>query len=291
MIFRLVAQNGKLTVMRPGQSSFTLVEKSKDAFSIAGAPDAYEVNVVRNQAGEVSGLSIKQPKGNIEMQRVAGFKSPIAVEELMTRVINALGGEANLRKHQTLETTYDVDLVNQGVSGTGTLSQKMPDLKTNFFTLNALGKPLGTIREYFDGTTGGVISSFLPPGTKSQAELTQEQAASDFYAPLNWQKLYKKVEIAGTTKIGGEDAYIVAKTLNDNSAMTDYISAKTYLLLKCETTRGVTEYGDYRETSGVMLPFKWTVESPNTGRQIVNVKTAKFDVPISDKVFTGAPDE
>ena len=288
MIFRLVVQNGKLTVLRPGQRSLTFIEKGKDTFSIAGAPDTYEIDVVRNQAGEVSGLSIKQPNETVEMQRVAKFKSPISVAELMTREVNALGGEANLRRHQTLETTYEINLVNQGVSGTGTLSQKMPDLKTNFFTLNALGKRLGTIHEYFDGTTGGTTSSFLPPETKSKAELAQEKAASDFYAPLDWQKLYKKIEITGTTKIGGEDAYIVTKTLYDNLMITDYVSAKNYLPIKRETTRGVTEYEDYREIGGVMLPFKWTVESPNSGRQIVNVKTAKFNVPISDDVFADA---
>ncbi len=294
MIIQLVAQNGKLTAIRPGQRSLTFIEKGKDTFSIAGAPDTYGLNVKRNQAGEVTGLTAIQPNGNIELQRVGSatdFKSPIAVEELMTKMINALGGEANLRKHKTLETTYEINLVNQGVSGTGTLSQKMPDLKANFFTLNALGKRLGTIREYFNGTTGGTTSSFLPPETKNPAELTQERAASDFYAPLDWQKLYKKIEITGTTKISGEDAYIVVKTLDDNSAITDYVSAKSYLLLKRETTRGVTEYGDYREIGGVMLPFKWTVESPNSGKQIVNVKTAKFDVLLSDDIFTNARQE
>ncbi len=287
-VFRLVVQNGKLTVMRPGQSSFTLIEKGKDTFSIAGAPDTYEVNVVRNQAGEVSGLSTKQPNGNVEMKRVADYKSPISAEELMMREINALGGEANLRKHKTLETTYDINLVNQGVSGTGTIREKMPNLRTNTMILTALGKQLGTIREYFNGTTGGTTSSFLPPETNSEAELAQEKAASDFYAPLDWQKVYKKIEITGTTKIGGEDAYIVTKTLNDNSAITDYISSKNYLLLKRDTPRGITEYGDYREVEGVMLPFKWTIKSPNTGEQIINIKTAKFDVPISDDIFTDA---
>ncbi len=290
-IFRLVVQHGKLIVLRPGQRSFTLIEKSKDVFSIAGAPETYEVSVKRNQSGEVSGLTVKQPNGNVEMRRVEDFKAPISNEELMTRTINALGGETNLQKHKTLETTYDINLVNQGVSGTGTISQKMPNLKSNMMTLNALGKRLGTIREYFNGTTGGTTSSFLPSETKSEMELAQERAASDFYAPLDWRELYKKIEITGTTKIGGEDTYIVAKTLNDNSQITDYVSTKNYLLLKRDTPRGVTKYSDYCETGGVLLPFKWTIESPNTGEQIIIVKTAKFDVPISDIVFTNAAEK
>lgn len=290
-IFRLVVQDGKLTILRPGQRSFTLFEKSKDTFSIAGAPETYQVTVERNQAGEASGLNIKQPNGNVEMRRVENYKSPISTEELMTRTINALGGETNLRKHKTLETTYDIALVNQGVSGTGVISQKMPNLKLNTMTLNALGKRLGTIREYFNGATGGTTSSFLPSETKSEKELAQERAASDFYALLGWRELYKKIEITGTTKIGDEEVYIVAKTLNDGSQITDYISTEKYLLLKRATPRGVTKYSDYRETGGVVLPFKWTIESPDTGEQIITVKTAKFDVPVSDGVFAGASEK
>ena len=291
MIFQLTVQTGKLTVMRPGQNSLTLIEKGKDIFSIEGAPDTYEVNIRRDAANKVSGLSVKQPNGSIEMKRVEYFKSPISTEELMTRMIAALGGEANLRKHQTLETTYDINLVNQGISGTGKISEKAPNFKLNTMILTALDKRLGTIREYFDGATGGTTSSFLPLETKSENELTQERATADFYAPLDWQKLYKKIEITGTTKIGGEDAYIVVKTLHDNSVITDYVSAKSYLLLKRDTTRGTTEYGDYREIGGVILPFKWTVESPNSGAQIITVKSSKFDVPISDGIFTSASEK
>ena len=288
MIFQLVVQNGSPTVLRPGQRSLTLNEKSKDTFSIAGAPDSYEVTVQRNQAGEVSGLNIKQPNGNIEMRRVEDYKSPISTEELMTRMINALGGEANLRKHKTLQMTYAVNLVNQGVSGTGTISEKAPNLRTNTMILNALGKRLGTIREYFNGAAGGTVSSFLPPETSGEAELAQQRAESEFYAPLGWRDFYKKIEITGTTKIGDEDAYIIAKMLNDGSRITDYVSTENYLLLKRDTLRGVTEYGDYREVDGVLLPFKWKIKSPNTGEQNITVKSSNFDIPLSDVVFTAA---
>jgi len=287
MVFQLTMQNGKLTILRPGQRSLTLVEKGKDNFSIAGAPDTYEISVKRNEAGKPTSLVAKQPNGNFEMQRVEDYKSSISTEGLMTRMISALGGETNLRKHKTLEMTYDIDLVNQGVNGTGTISIKAPNSKSNVMTISALGKRLGTIREYFDGTTGGTISSFLPSETKSEKELVLERAESDFYAPLDWRESYKTIEIKGTTKIGDEEAYIVVKTLNDGSPITDYISTKSYLLLKRDSPRGTAEYGDYREVDGVMLPFKRTIENPNTGGQIINITTAKFDVPMADDIFTG----
>ncbi len=287
-VFQLVAQQGKLIVQRPGQRALTLVEKDKDTFSIAGAPDAYEINVKRNEAGKASSLSVKEPKGIVELRRVEEFKSPLSIEELMTQIVTALGGEANLRKHKTLVMTYDINLVNQGVVGTGTISQKAPNLKANQMTLNALGKRLGTIREYFDGAKGGTQSSFLPDETPTEKELAQERIASDFYAPLNWRELYKTIEIKGVTKVGDEEAFIVVKTPNAGTPITDYISTKNYLLLRRDTSRGITRYDDYRTVDGAMMPFKWTIESSGTGEQIIRVKTLKFDVPISDALFRGA---
>lgn len=287
MVFQLVAQQGKLIVQRPGQRALTLVEKGKDTFSIAGAPDAYEINVKRNEAGKASSLSVKEPKGIVELRRVEEFKSPLSIEELMTRVVTALGGETNLRKHKTSEMTYDINLVNQGVAGTGTISRKAPNLKANQMILNALGKRLGTVREYFDGAAGGTESSFLPDETQSEKELAQERIASDFYAPLNWRELYKTVEIKGVIKLGDEEAFIVVKTPNDGTPVTDYISMKSYLLLRRDTSRGITKYDDYRAVDGVTMPFKWTIESSGTGEQIIRVKSLKFDAPISDALFVG----
>jgi hypothetical protein len=249
-------------------------------------PDTYGLSIKRNQSGEASSIIAQQPNQEIELQRVEDFKSPITIEELISKVIAALGGEANLRKHKTLERTYDVSLVNQGITGMGTISQKAPNIKSNNMTLTALGKPLGTIREYFNGAAGGTVSSFLPDETQSEKELAQERIMSDFYAPLNWSELYKTIEIKGVTKVGDEDANIVVKTLNDGAPITDYVSTKTHLTLRRDTQRGITKYSDYRIVDGVMLPFKWTIESSGTGEQIIIVKTAKFDVPMSDAVFT-----
>jgi hypothetical protein len=206
----------------------------------------------------------------------------------MSKVIAALGGEANLRKHQTLEITYEINLTNHGVLGTGTIAAKAPNFKSNKMTLTALGKTLGTVREYFDGTTGGRESSIMPENM-SPGELAQERVLSDFYAPLKWSELYKTIEITGITKAGDEEAYIVVKVPQASSPITDYISTKSFLLLQRETASGLTKYWNYREVAGVMVPFKRTIDSSHLGEQIISVKTVKFGVPISDEVFTKNP--
>ncbi|HEX8289174.1 MAG TPA: serine hydrolase [Pyrinomonadaceae bacterium] len=285
LVFQLVMQDGKLTVTRPGQRSLTLVEKGKDAFGIEGAPDTYKVNIQRNAAGKVTGLLINQPDRNIEFKRAESFESPVSAEELMAKVIYALGGEANIQKHKTQETVVEINLVNQGVVGTGTISVKAPNLKSTRMEFFALGKKLGTLHEYFNGTTGGTESSFLLPEKMSEKELSQERVTADFYAPLKWRELYKTVEVRGITKVGEEESYIVVKTPENGAPVTDYISTKSFLPLRSDTLQGITKYSDYRKVDGVMLPFKWTIESPGTGEQIITVRSSKFDIPIPESAF------
>lgn len=289
LTFRLAAQDGKFSVLRAGQRARALIEKSSDAFSIAGVPDTFGISVKRNGAGKAVSILFKQPNGSVELPRVEDFKSPISTEELRSKVVAALGGEANLRKHRTMEMTYDIDFVNQGVTGTGTISAETPNFKSNTVVLSALGKRVGTIREYFDGVAGGSESSFQPPRVKNARESAQELIASDFYEPLKWDELYKTIEITGTTKVGDEETYVVVKTPETGAPVTDFISTKSYLPIRRNSTSGVTKYDDYRTVDGVMLPFKWTIENSDTGEQIINVKTAKFDVPIADSVFIKTP--
>lgn len=289
LVFQLTIQDGKLTVLRPGQRSLTLVEKGKDTFAIAGAPASYEMVIERDPGGEVTGLLAKQPNGDTRLKRVAVSKLPLSAEELMTRVIGALGGEVALRKHKTRVETFDINFVNQGITGTGTVSAKAPYSTSTEITLTALGKRLGTIHEYFDGTTGGTESSFLLPATKTDMEIAQERIMSDFYAPLGWREKFKTIVIEGVTKVGDEEAYIVVKTPQGGVPVTDYVSTKSYLLLRRDDQTRVSRYSDYREVDGAMMPFKWIVETPNTGEQVVTVKTVRFEVDVPDTLFGAQP--
>jgi hypothetical protein len=54
---------------------------------------------------------------------------------------------------------------------------------------------------------------------------------SDYYELLHWKTLYKTVTI-GKSTVAGEDVYVVVKTPEKGTVVTDYISAKSFLLVK-----------------------------------------------------------
>jgi CubicO group peptidase (beta-lactamase class C family) len=292
-------REGRPTLVVPGQDPYPLVVREADVLGATNLPDAYSIVVRRDGAGKVAGLTLKQPGAESLWDRVAEFKSPLTVDELMAKSIAAAGGEAALRRHKTMRVTADVDLLHQGVGGEAVIYARAPNAYAQEVRLRALGKSIGWFHEFFDGTAGADEGSFLPFNPKTGRELDEVRVASDFYAPLNWKTLFKTAEIKKMAKVGGEDAYVVVFTPEKGSPVTQYISAKTFLPLRQETlatsdatTLPVTEsYSDYRSVDGVMIPFRRVQNSPSMGDTVMKIREVVFDVPVPEEAFRRKTEE
>ena len=284
--FDLANKDGTLIVNRPGQPPLVLADRGKDTFGIVGASEAYQVRVLRDAQGAVSGLLFKQPNADVELARVEPYDAPISVDELMQRAIAAAGGEAALRKHRTRRTEFDINFANQGIKGQGWIALKAPGARTTDIVLTAQGKQLGWTREWFDGEKGGQQLSFMPAEeTFGPEEIARQRLSADLDGPLGWSKQYKSIAIEGETKVGEEDAFIVVKTPAMGAPVRDYISKSTYLVLRRDGGAGVTTYADYKPVGGVMLPHRWITSTPSTGEQIIEVKAITHDAPLEQSTF------
>ncbi|HEX6183355.1 MAG TPA: serine hydrolase [Pyrinomonadaceae bacterium] len=289
----VTVRDGKVVLVVPGQPPYPLVERSKDVLGSSTLPDSFSILVQRDEAGKVAGLTLKQPGAENAFKRAPEFKSPLTVDELMAKAVEAAGGEAALRKHRTLRVVADVELLHQGVSGEALIVARAPSAYAQEVTLKALGKKIGSFHEFFDGTAGGAEGSFMPYNPKTGKELDETRLASDFYAPLNWKTLFQKAEIKKMAKVGDEDTYVVVFTPEKGSPVTQYISAKTFLPLRQDTlmtsdtiSLPVTEtYSDYRSVDGVMIPFHRVQNSQTMGDTVLKIREATFDVPVPEDAF------
>jgi CubicO group peptidase (beta-lactamase class C family) len=289
----VAVRDGKVVLVVPGQPPYPLVERSKDVLGSANLPESYQIVVRRDEAGRVAGITLKQPGNESVFNRAAEFKATMTADELMAKAVEAAGGEAALRRHKTLRIVADADLLHQGVSGKAVIYARAPNSYAQEVQLTALGKNIGFFREYFDGTEAADEGSFIPFNPKTGKELDEVRLASDFYAPLNWKTLYQKAEIKKMAKVDGEDAYVVVLTPEKGSPVTQYISAKTFLLLRQDSlatsdtiSMPVTEkYSDYRSVDGVMFPFRRVQNSQAMGDTVIQVREATFDVPVPEEAF------
>jgi CubicO group peptidase (beta-lactamase class C family) len=291
----ITIKDEKVVLVVAGQPPYPLVEKEKDKLNSPALPDTYSVAVKRDAAGKVSGLVMKQPEGDFELKRVVETSVPMTVDELLAKMIAAYGGEQNLRKHKSRLFTAEMDFEHQGVKGVATMSARAPNSLATHIDLMALGKNIGTIDEYFDGKEGAEVASFAPGEEKAGKSLEDARISSDFYGLLNWKKLFKTIEIKRMSKVNDEDVFVVVKTPEKGNPVTDYISARSYLLVRRDTIQTsntsqislpVTEYfSDYRMVEGSLIPFKSTTSIPSIGDITTIIKTVKFDVDIPDAVF------
>lgn len=291
--------DGKVTFNIPGQQPYSLEEKAKDEFSMSPLPAAYFLKVKRSADTKIASIVVVQPEGEFEFKKTetkSENKVNITVDELMSKVIEATGGEANWRKINSRITIGDINMIHQGIKGTTKSYVKAPNKSASETTMTALGKVIAKGFDYFDGANGEEIYTFMPTSKLSGKQLEDTKLNADFYSLLNWKQNYKTAEIKGVEKVGDEDCYVVEFTPEKGTKVTEFYSTKTFLQMK---RRGVVSsstsnqqlpytitYSDYREVDGIKLPFKIINNSISMGDIETVVKSYQHNVPIEDKIFT-----
>ncbi|HEX5889265.1 MAG TPA: serine hydrolase [Pyrinomonadaceae bacterium] len=303
--FDVTLKDDKLTLTVPGQPAYTLQNIGGRRYKLADpAPPGYFATFrPAKDKPTVTELLIEQPQGNVVLEKigaeeapaVAAQSAPITIDDLLTKMIAAYGGEENLRKHKSSLATVEVDLENQGVMAKGTISARAPNMSASEMTFTALGKKLGSMNSYFDGAAGGEIISFAPAETYSGKRLEDIKAGSDFYDVLNWKKNYQTITFKRMGKVGDEEVYIIERKNEKGTPITDYISTKSFLVLRRDSvvaneTAGIelpqTEnFSDYRNVDGVMVPFKMVSNNIANGDIVLRIVDLKFDVDIPETAF------
>jgi CubicO group peptidase (beta-lactamase class C family) len=303
--FDVTLKDDKLVLTVPGQPAYTLqnIGGRRYKFADPAPPGFFATFRPAKDKPAQTELLLEQPQGNVVLEKlVAGDapaasaqSAPITIDDLLTKMIAAYGGEENLRKHKSSLATVEVDLENQGVMAKGTISARAPNQSASEMTFTALGKKLGTMNSYFDGTGGGEIVSFAPPETYSGKRLEDIKAGSDFYDVLNWKKNYQTITFKRMGKVGDEEVYVIERKNEKGTPVTDYISTKSFLVLRRDSfvaneTANIElpqteKFSDYRNVDGVMVPFKVVSNNIANGDIVLRIVDLKFDVDVPETVF------
>lgn len=281
-------KNGKLTVTPTSQPEMPLEPVGGRRYRIGppAPPDVFITFRPTPENPQETELLLEQSGMKFIGKRAAAFTAPLSVDELLRKVTEAAGGEANLRRHKTLVMKFDADLENQGLTGEVVIKMRAPNAYEKCVTLCALGKKLATLRDYFDGMQGGDEPSFSITLRKEGNALADAAIAGDFYPELNGKKLFKSIIIKRMDKIDAEEVYVVEKIPEKGSTITDYISTKSFLTLQRSGPGPVTTtFRDYRSVDGVMIPFTLIQDIPGQGKTLLKLKEIQFDVRIPPATF------
>jgi CubicO group peptidase (beta-lactamase class C family) len=215
-------------------------------------------------------------------EKASAYVAPLTVDALLEKMLDAAGGRAAWSQHKSRVVEVVVDFENQGMQAKG----------ENYFSagqqgerleLTAVGKKIGWVAAGYDGKAHWQNLSFLeaPPSPPSE----RARAEADFSKGLLEPKtLFAKIELTGTEKVEGEECYVLLKTTKSGERLTEYVSTKSFLVLRRDTT-GPEFYSDFRKSGGVMLPHKSVQKDPSMGNIVTTIQSIRWDVPIDPKVF------
>lgn len=211
------------------------------------------------------------------------------VAEILDKYTKAIGGRAANEKIKSRVTTGTLEISPMGITGTFENYAVAPN---RTYTKGAVAG-IGDLLEGFDGTTAWTINPLQGNRDKQGEELTQLKLSSDFYREINLASLYPKMELKGTEKVGGSDAYVVVATPEGTQPETFYFDANTGLLVRRDGTlvspegniSSKTFLEDYREVDGVKIPFKIRNVLPQY-EIILTSAEVKHNVAIDDAKFS-----
>ncbi|HLJ55241.1 MAG TPA: serine hydrolase [Chthonomonadaceae bacterium] len=214
------------------------------------------------------------------------FVSPMPAEELMGKVVDAMGGEANLKRHKSLLVKATSVVETQGIVVKSVSYRRGPNSEDSTLTLYAGKKAIGYIRSYFDGKTGASEST-ISGDTQFPADARDAIALSAALFPeANWRTLFKTAAITGMSKVGDEETYTVELRPEKGAPMVDYISTKSFRVLRRVLPGSAGEtYSDFRMVDGVLFPFSRAGVMAGLGEATTTLTSVKLDPRIPESAF------
>jgi CubicO group peptidase (beta-lactamase class C family) len=289
MTFEVALRDGALRLIIPGQPTATLVPQGGRRYKLTGPfPDGFYITFRESKADATQAEALlEQPQGNVLLVRdkTLPFDSPIKVEDLMKKQVDALGGEAALRARPSMEVRFDIAMEDQGITGTGIEWYAPHGLHAQELTLKAAGHRIAELRDYCSAHAAGSETTFTLPDIKTGSRLQDEVVDAALWPALDWKTLYKTVTITKMDKVDGEDAYVVEKKTASGRATTDYVSAKSFLLVKQDNTGSAQTFSDYRDVAGVKVPHTRILTAPSGTHNVIHIREVKFGVRPKPSTF------
>jgi hypothetical protein len=206
-------------------------------------------------------------------------------DQVIDSYIAALGGADALRKVTTrIESGV---LIANGNETPIDIYAKAP----NFRISVSHGKS-GNSFTAFDGTAGWMGSTGHAARSMTATESLAAGLDAEFDLGLRIKDVFPQIRAGRAEEINGAPQYVLTVTRPGQSNVRLDFDQKTGLLTRetryADTPMGrnatQVDFADYRDVSGVKIPFRWTLARP-IARFTIQIKEAKVNAPIDDAKF------
>jgi outer membrane lipoprotein-sorting protein len=218
-------------------------------------------------------------------------------DEIVAKVLAARGGLEKVKAVQTERITGTI-YFNPELYGPFVAEFKRPGKMHNELTI----QNKTVVRSFNGKDTGWMINPFVGkvvPEPMSAEDIKDAVNEADFDGPLVDAKAKgNTIELTGTEKVEGRDAYVLKVTHKDGQVSSYSFDTKTFLLVKWsgadsvngEAVTRVTLFHDYRDVGGLKFAFELVSNTPGADvTQRIVVEKIELDPQIDEARFGKPP--
>lgn len=205
-------------------------------------------------------------------------------EQILDKYLVAVGGADALKKIKTRQEKGTMEV--NGQQFPIEVYCEAPDRRVSIAQM-----PNNRSVTAFNGEVGWLT---IPNGVHRMNSPEREAARIDaeMYFPVRVREMYKEFQVLPGEVVDGHSTIDVAASGVGRPALRLSFDQSNGLLLRlvryAETPLGKLptqiDYGDYRETDGVKLPYRWTLARPS-GRFTIRVDQVQQNVAIDEGLF------
>ena len=292
-ILETLARNSDVTVRKHAENLLESMTSTGGSGRAKSAQAVANVSAVVDEPSEPgSSRMLGGESGSVAIRDGQTIeKSAATIDDILAKYVEALGGEKAIKAVNSRVTkgTLDVTGVSRGNNF------ETHSLAPNKLLTTVRAHPVGLVKIGFDGRNGWILDDNGLRSLKG-AELASLQRDSDFYMPVTIKNVYSKVTLAGTSKIGFRDVYVIEAQAGTGPADRLYLDTKTYLPVRMNVVRtsgNATEnveiyFDDWREVDGIKFPFHISQSSAKV-RLSYSVREVVHNAAVDPKIFEQPP--
>ena len=213
-------------------------------------------------------------------------------DEIITKYVTARGGADKLKSIQTLVMENSMSVQGQEIP----MTQTVVNGKAFRQDMNIMGNQMVTA---IDGVTGWTIIPAMMGGNGEPQDLPAEalkgqNASLDPAGELfNYKEKGSNLELVGTDKVGGKDAYHLKVTGKNGAVSEHWIDTVTFLESKSKNTvkaqgqeivQEIT-YSDYKDVEGIKFPHTMETENPMAGPIVITMTKVTLNGKVDETMF------
>jgi hypothetical protein len=242
-------------------------------------------------AATINQAQSARPTGDAKVPAAAKTNgSAPTVDQILDKYVSAVGGRDALEKINSRTTKGSLQF-EKGLNLTGETEGYFKFPNKNLINTNLPG--LGLLQEGYDGSTAWTKDSSNGLRERKGREFEEAKLDAEFNRELKLKRLYPKMELKGTQKIAGRDAYLIEATPAGGTAEKFYFDTQTGLLVRLDRERLTPQgdavsveiyYEDYREADGIKVHFSERHILPDV-IVLIRYSSIKHNLPIDDAKF------